>query len=220
MRNRDGHAWAWENLAREKSRYGGLSKAADGGGAVALPIVVAQGGFRMRTTMIGGITATLLAASLFLASPGLADQDGDADAVIGCSLLIVRDHPAIQEGTKDDDHCSGVRGRDIIKGHRGDDHLRAMEDRDVVRGQRGDDVVRGGHHGDLVAGGMGDDRIKGGFGWDLLVGGIGHDDICLGPGHNIVMAEDHRRDRIFGANDDDVVYRDRGDALLDRPCPF
>ncbi len=174
----------------------------------------------MRLFRVGAVVAGLIAASLHLASPGFANHNDD-DTEIGCALRIWRQGgPIFQAGSDDDDHCTGYRGVDRIRGNGGEDYLSGHRGWDAVRGNRGDDRVRGGRGTDLVAGGKGDDKLAGGRGDDLLVGGIGHDDFCLGPGRNIVRAEDHRRDRIFGAGSNDRLFLDPGDRLLERHCPF
>lgn len=172
----------------------------------------------MRLIRLGAVMAGLLAVSIFIAPPGFADDD---DAEVGCALLILHPGgPLRYGGSDDDDQCRGSKTADIMRGNRGDDRLQGIGSRDSVWGNRGDDLVRGGRKGDLVGGGKGDDRLSGGRGNDRLVGGIGHDDICLGPGRNIVRAEDHRQDRIFGATPNDRLFLDRGDRVMERPCPL
>ena len=169
-----------------------------------------------------GALVGLIAVSLLIAPPGFADDDDDnGEANIGCALRIVRGEDVSHHGgTREDDECRGFDTADVMHGFGGDDLLYSLGSRDIVRGNRGDDLVRGGRKGDLVGGGKGDDRLSGDRGNDRLIGGIGHDDICLGPGRNIVLAEDHRQDRIFGATPNDRLFRDRGDRVLERACPL
>lgn len=176
----------------------------------------------MRLIRLGAVVAGLLFVSLLFVPPVLADDEDDNGGVdIGCALRIFRSGgPQHHGGTQGDDECRGSASRDVMRGHDGDDRLGSLRARDVVWGNRGDDLVRGGRKGDLVGGGKGDDRLSGGRGNDRLVGGIGHDDICLGPGHNIVRAEDHRQDRIFGATPNDRLFLDRGDRVMERRCPL
>ena len=176
----------------------------------------------MRLIRLGAVLAGLLAVSIFIAPPGFADDDEDDDlaANIGCALLLVRGEGQHHGGTQGDDECRGSPSRDTMVGHDGDDRLGALQARDAVWGNRGDDRVQGGRGSDLVAGGKGDDKLAGGRGDDRFIGGIGHDDICLGPGRNIVRAEDHRQDRIFGATPNDRLFLDRGDRVMERPCPL
>jgi len=171
----------------------------------------------MRLIRLRAALAGLMVLSIFIAPPVLAEDDPD----IGCALWIVRGEDVSHHGgTQGDDECRGFKTADVMHGHDGDDLLYSLGSRDIVRGNRGDDLVRGGRKVDLVGGGKGDDQVAGGRGDDLLVGGIGHDDFCLGPGRNIVRAEDHRRDRIFGAGSNDRLFLDPGDRLLERHCPF
>jgi Ca2+-binding RTX toxin-like protein len=175
----------------------------------------------MRLNRLRALVAGLMAVSIFIAPPVLADDDDDdGDANIGCALRYRRGGPQRHSGTQGDDRCRGSLGRDVMKGHDGDDRLSATWAPDIVWGNRGDDLVRGGRENDLVGGGKGDDRLAGGRGNDRFVGGIGHDDICVGTGSNVVLAEDHRQDRIFGATPNDRLVLDPGDRVLERACPY
>lgn len=88
---------------------------------------------------------------------------------------------------------------------------------ETICGRAAAEVLQGAGGNDVLRGGGGDDRLYGGAGLDQLDGGLGSDRLDGGPGDDIILARDHRRDRIVCGGGLDVVTADKRDVVA-RDC--
>ena len=156
------------------------------------------------------VSLATITIALLLASAGVALAATITCEVGGCT------------GTNHNDKMFGTVGFDLMDGGGGNDRMYGLGGDDIMFGDAGKDRVDGGAGEDFVFGYSGRDTLVGGSGNDQLDAvecettqncSPGPDTISAGDGHDVILAENGKIDRIECGAGDDIALVDSTDRV-------